>query len=154
MRVIVVGDPHAGAVAACSALPVVGALAWPDSAALRSVAGELAGLGWEALVVDPEDLSFSTSSMSLLSQMHGPSAAVIVHLDDPIQADLTVETAVMVLRHLKPVPVVLTGLDREELLVRWNEPREALELGPPNVVDQDTLADVWAQMPATTGQEA
>jgi len=156
VRAIVVGDPRAGGVAACAALPVVGALAWPDTATLRLVADELSSIGWEAMVVDPDDLSFSTSSMSLLSQLHGSSDAVVVHLDDTGDVHRTVDTAVMTLRHLPPVPVILTGTARDQVLEQWGAPSEALELGAPGVADHAALAEAWdaAVMPITTGQES
>ena len=143
MRALVVGDPTGGVLATCRALPVVGTLAWPSTAVLRDVTDELSEMGWEAMVVDPDDLGFSTSSMSLLAQMHGTAAGVVVHCDDTSSVDEVTSVAVMALRHLPPVPVVLVG-DRSDLVrERWHEPQEALELSDPIVASGDEVAQAW-----------
>jgi len=138
-----VGDPAGGVVAACRELPVVGTLAWPDTQALREVANELSAIEWEAMVVDPDDLGFSTSSMSLLAQMHGTASGVVVHCNDSSAVDEVTSVAVMALRHLPPVPVVLVGDCADLVLERWREPQVALELNDPVVTPVSELAQAW-----------
>jgi hypothetical protein len=107
---IVVGNPTDALLALVGDLGAAGerdgTVIWSDSLALRAATDALMPVGWDALLVDPEDEPLSTAAMSHRAQIHGVPGAVIVLCDeDPSLVDVTT----MVLRHLPEVPLILTG---------------------------------------------
>ena len=146
MNIIVVGDPNDGAVAACRLLPPGGTLVWDDTDALRAATDDLASHDWDALMVPADDEPFATGSMSHRAQLHGQAESVVLHLNRPEGSAHAVAVAVMVLRHLPPVPVVVTGSAAGALATDWESPRIDLELDSPLVASHEDLVAVLAQV--------
>ena len=144
MTALLVGDPSSGALEACRALGVAGTVVWHDAEAIREATDELVAIGWDALLVNPDDEGFSTASMSHWAQLHESAPAAVLWLAEAEGAEATVGVALMVMRHLPALPVLVAGPAAPDLVAAWEEPRVALELAPPAIVPVEGLADAWA----------
>ena len=87
-----------------------GTAIWSDSRTLRDISDGLALLGWDALLVDPDDEPLSTAAMSHRAQIHGEPPFVLLLCDGNSQVGLI---ASMVVRHLPDTSVVLIGPDSD-----------------------------------------
>ena len=83
-----------------------GTAIWSDSQALRGISDGLALLGWDALLVDPDDEPLSTAAMSHRAQIHGEPTFVLLLCEGDSQVG---SIAFMVMRHLPDTSVVLVG---------------------------------------------
>jgi len=145
---IVVGAPSASLLALIGDLPFEGTVVWSNAAELRESSEDLHAAGWDALLIDPEDESFSTAAMSHRSQIHGTASVVIVYAE----AGLDVcPISTMVLRHLPEVPVVITGTGAVEAANELEEAATDLGIDIHTARDQAHLVDAiqkLSSMPA------
>lgn len=87
-----------------------GTAIWSSSQALRDVSDGLGLLGWDALLVDPDDEPLSTAAMSHRAQIHGEPSFVLLLCEGDSQVG---RIASMVVRHLPDTSVVLIGPDSD-----------------------------------------
>jgi hypothetical protein len=131
---VVVGPPSADLLEIVRSLPTPGTVAWSDPADLRAASDALGEVGWEALVVDPDDEPLSTAAMSHRSQIHGVPGCVVVHCVSGVPVE---RVATMTLRHLPEVPVLLVGPEARAAREALAEVIVDLELSVDMAVDVD-----------------
>lgn len=121
IRPIVVGAPQTGGIEACERIDGGATLVWSSYGALREVAEQLDAS--ETLLVDPADRAACAMAVTHRLQLYGTPHVVVAAADDATEADAVLAIVDQLLRRIPPVPVILTGMAREQL-------RHGLTIGP------------------------
>lgn len=96
-----------------------GTLVWPDPDLLRATVDSLQVLGWDVLVVDPDDDALSGAALGHRSQIHGIPAAIVLAAGTKDDLEQVVRIGEVLVRDLPEVPIVLTGSQVQQLEQAW-----------------------------------